>query len=680
MAIVLGVDTGGTYTDAVLLQDEKTVLSSAKSLTTRHDLAQGVGAAIDAVLGDSRVAPGDIAMASLSTTLATNALVEEQGGRVALVFIGFQAADLRRQGLEDSLKGDPVILLSGGHSHAGSELSPLDVAGLRAALGEWGDKVSAFAVASQFATRNPAHEIAATKVIRQMCAKPVSCSHELSSRLNGPKRAMTAILNARLIGMIDHLISSSEALMRDRGIRAPLMVVRGDGALISASMARARPIETILSGPAASLVGARWLTGARDALVSDIGGTTTDVALLVDGRPVIDPDGAQVGPYRTMVQAVAMRTSGLGGDSQLHMVQDGLSRALSLGPRRVLPVSLCAMDWPERVHQVLDRQLASEQGGEFDARFVVPIQREGQALAGLSSRELVLLERIGDQAREFGQVIANRMEIAALERLVSLGLVMISAPTPSDASHVLGRLDVWDKSAAQKALTLFGRQRTGAGRRLCDDPLLMAQMVVDQLTEQTAEALLITAFAKDSFDFGQPPEVLARHVLARKGLDHHRGILALDLGLNLPVVGLGASASSYYGAVGKRLSCEMILPRHADVANALGAVVGQILMRKSGTVTARGEGRYRVHFQTGPQDFIDCEAALAALEDDLRDAALTQALAAGAEEVQITATRQVQMSRVEGREVFVEAEITAQANGRPRIASREDQGPECPGR
>ncbi len=115
------------------------------------------------------------------------------------------------------------------------------------------------------------------------------------------------------------------------GIAAPLMVVRGDGALISAAMARERPIETILSGPAASIVGARWLTGETDALVSDIGGTTTDVALLRDGRPEIDPLGARVGGWRTMVEAVAMRTTGLGGDSEVHLVR-GARRRLAAGP------------------------------------------------------------------------------------------------------------------------------------------------------------------------------------------------------------------------------------------------------------------------------------------------------------------------------------------------------------
>ena len=312
MAYLLGVDTGGTYTDAVILDETAdAVIGKAKSLTTRADLALGIGRAVDAALAGAGVQPSQIAMVSLSTTLATNALVEGQGGRVALIFIGFDADDLERGGLVEALKGDPVVRLAGGHNHAGGQAAALDMSALEQAVTELSGDVMGFAVASRFATRNPAHEVAARDLIRRVSGRPVTCSHELSAKLNGPKRALTAVLNARLIGMIDRLVAACERHLEAVGITAPLLVVRGDGALISAAMVRERPIETILSGPAASIVGARWLTGASDALVSDIGGTTTDVALLRNGLPEIDPEGARVGGLRTMVEAVAMRTSGL---------------------------------------------------------------------------------------------------------------------------------------------------------------------------------------------------------------------------------------------------------------------------------------------------------------------------------------------------------------------------------
>lgn len=664
MAYLLGVDTGGTYTDAVILDETAdAVIGKAKSLTTRADLAIGIGKAVDAALEAAGVAPAQIAMVSLSTTLATNALVEGQGGRVALIFIGFDADDLERGGLTEALKGDPVVRLAGGHSHAGGEAAPLDMAALEEAVSRLSGDVMGFAVASRFATRNPAHEVAARDLIRRISGRPVTCSHELSAKLNGPKRALTAVLNARLIGMIDRLVAACERHLSAVGIAAPLMVVRGDGALISAAMVRERPIETILSGPAASIVGARWLTGVPDALVSDIGGTTTDVALLRGGLPEIDPEGARVGGLRTMVEAVAMRTTGLGGDSEVHLVTSGLTGGLRLGPRRLIPVALLAVEHGPMVHAALDRWLSSDTSGEFDGRFVLPMA--GQT-GGLSAREATVLARV-TQAMPISQALTSRLEVAAMERLVARGLVMIAGVTPSDASHALGGLASWDATASEKALKLLAKRRNGAGERIAADGLVLARAIVDQLTAQTVECLLEAAFDEDG-GFDEPAETLARHPLTQAGLSQHRGVVEVSLRLGVPVVGLGASAPSYYGAVGERLGCRMILPEHAGVANAIGAVVGQVSQRAQGLVSSPGEGRFTAHLPEGLQSFTDRDAALAALEAALVAEASARARKAGAEDLRVTTARDIREAMVEGNPMFIEATVTATASGRPRVA------------
>ena len=389
MAYFLGVDTGGTYTDAVIVDEAADrVIGSAKSLTTRGDLALGIGRAVDAALAESGVSAAEVALVSLSTTLATNALVEGQGGRVALIFVGFDADDLDRGGLTEALKGDPVVRIAGGHTHAGTEAAPLDLAALEIQLRALGPEVMGFAVAARFATRNPAHEITIRDLIRRVTARPVTCSHELSAQLNGPKRALTAVLNARLIGMIDRLVAACESHLAASGIQAPLMVVRGDGALISAAMVRERPIETILSGPAASIVGARWLTGASDALVSDIGGTTTYPAgsqlhilrlNTLEDRPSVIRLGGITGPIMTFLPFRAMRVrsgqrtalyySGMLGDNQwdvtMPVLVDGnfegtsITYEIIIGGvtfddgslfRTLLPGSQAELRWAEEMH------------------------------------------------------------------------------------------------------------------------------------------------------------------------------------------------------------------------------------------------------------------------------------------------------------------------------------------
>uniref|UniRef100_UPI004048D38C hydantoinase/oxoprolinase N-terminal domain-containing protein n=1 Tax=Yoonia sp. TaxID=2212373 RepID=UPI004048D38C len=666
MAYLLGVDTGGTYTDAVVL-DEATdqILASAKSLTTRPDLALGVGRAIDAALAQAAIDPAQVAMVSLSTTLATNALVEGQGGRIALVFIGFDAAELGRAGLTDALRGDPVIALAGGHSHAGGEIAALDLAGLAQAIDALDAGITGFAIAGSFATRNAAHEIAARDLIRERTGKPVTCSHELSSALGGPKRALTAVLNARLIGMIDGLIAACEGHLTKVGIDARLMVVRGDGALVSAAVAREKPIETILSGPAASIAGASWLTGELDALVSDIGGTTTDVCLLQGGKPKIDPQGARVGPYRTMVEAVAMRTTGLGGDSEVHVVE-GLGGGVQLGPRRLMPIALAAQEYPELVHRELDRALAMDVPASDGVQFAVPMWREMPQ--GLDPREAAVASRLMDGPQRVGVAVTSRMESPALARLVTRGMVMIAGVTPSDASHVLGRVDAWDAQASVKALTLFARRRTGAGERLAADAETMSQMIVDQLTRQTVDCLLQAAFAEDGRDWAHSAEGLAKHEITMAGLDQHRGIVQVDVRLGVPVIGLGASAGAYYGAVGKRLNTQMILPDHGGVANAIGAVVGQVAMHATGTVTSPGAGSFAVHLADGVQRFNQSSEALDVLEAALKVEATDMVMAAGVEEIRFTTVRDIKQVEIEGQPMFIEAQVKVTAHGRPRIA------------
>jgi N-methylhydantoinase A/oxoprolinase/acetone carboxylase beta subunit len=667
MAYLLGVDTGGTYTDAVVLDETAdAVVGSAKALTSRPDLALGVGAAMDAALAQVDIDPSEIAMVSLSTTLATNALVEGQGGKVALIFIGFDVAELDRAGLKDALRGDPVIHLEGGHGHSGIEVAPLDLNALAQMVRDLDEGITGFAIAASFATRNPAHELAARDLIREMTGKPVTCSHELSSALGGPKRALTAVLNARLIGMIDGLIAACEGHLDRLGINARLMVVRGDGALVSSKVAREKPIETILSGPAASIAGAQWLTGEADALVSDIGGTTTDVCLLKDGRPMIDPQGARVGAYRTMVEAVAMRTTGLGGDSEIHMIE-GLNGGLRLGPKRVMPMSLIARDYPDLVHPVLDRALANDVPAIDGAQFVIPLWNE--LPLGLDAREQTVAARLTDGPRRLADVVTSRMENPALTRLVARGMVILAGITPSDAAHVLGRVDAWDTEAATKALTLFARRRTGGGDRVAASAEELANRIIDQLTAQTVDCLLEAAFDEDHHEWGGVrSHDLARHPLTVAGLDQHKGIVQTSLSLGVPVIGLGASASSYYGAVGDRLNTRMVLPEHAGVANAIGAVVGQVAMSATGTVTSQGAGQFAVHLQDGIHVFTDQDTALSHLETALATDASTKVSDAGVEEIRLTVTREIKEATVENQSMFIEATVRVTAQGRPRIA------------
>ena len=665
MSFILGVDTGGTYTDAVILEDEERVIAFSKALTTHSDLSLGIGLAIQKAIKKKNTATEKISLVSLSTTLATNALVEGQGDRVALVMIGFQDSDLEKHSIFDALKGDPFLVIEGGHNYAGFEKSPLE----KNKLSRWVSDikgVSAYAVCSQFAVRNPEHELEAAEIIRKLTDKPVSLSHQISAKLNGPKRALTAVLNARLIALIDLLIIKAEHVIKSLGILAPLMVVRGDGALISAAQAREKPIETILSGPAASIVGARWLTGETEAIISDIGGTTTDIAVLKGGKPAIDPRGASVGPYRTMVEAVAMYTFGLGGDSEVKLELEGLGGHISLGPKRVIPVALAASIEPDLIHQTLDSQLKNETPNDFDARFIRRTRASTEPV--LSERDDKVYRRIGEQFYPMSEVVKSRLDLQSVIKLVSMGVAQISAVTPSDASHVLGKSNAWDKEAAIKAIDLFARRRNGSGELLAGSTAQMAERIVCQLTDQTSSSILEMAFSEEKVDFGDKPDVLAKHPLIQFGLAGYSDLIKVNVGISKKIIGLGASAPTYYPAVGAELNCEVILPEYAGVANAIGAVVGKIVMRESGVISSPSEGKYLVHLDGKPVNFTSEVKALKVLEEKLTEKSIQKAKEAGAENVSVNIDREIKTANIENRSVFVEASVLVEASGRPRIS------------
>ncbi|MEX0955279.1 MAG: hydantoinase/oxoprolinase family protein [Rhizobiaceae bacterium] len=666
--LMLGIDTGGTYTDAVLYRegvgaDAGRVVAKAKALTTRHDLAEGIAGAVDAVLAGAKADPAQIALVSMSTTLATNAIVEGQGGRAALVMIGFGEADLARDGLKAALGADPVVFVPGGHDVHGNA-KELDLAALEAALPELAKSVTGFAVCAYFAVRNPAHEIAASELIREATGLPVTTSHELSARLGGPRRALTTLLNARLVGLIDRLIAATETFLDARGIAAPLMVVRGDGALVSAAFARQRPIETILSGPAASIVGARHLTGLDAAIVSDIGGTTTDVALLEGGRPRLDPEGARVGGMRTHVEAVAMRTFGLGGDSEVVLDDSRLEAELRLGPRRLVPLSLAATLHGDAVTAVLQRQLQTANPGRLDGRFAMRAGLPERFAAGLSPAEAQLLASITDKPVPLDRLLTGSTQNAVLNRLVARGLAMLCGFTPSDAAHVLSRQANWNVEAARLGADLVARRRDAGGNRVAAGGDAFSERVLALLTRKSAEAILETALAEDGHD---GPSAVS-NALVQRALDGRSRVARLSVSLDRPVIGLGASAPLHYAGLGPLLGSDCVLPEHADVANAVGAVVGRVRITVEAIVTEPEEGRFRLSVAEHVEDFRTEDEAIAAATRLAREQALHNARLAGAGECHADVATEVEAATVEGQRKFIEARIHATAQGRPRIA------------
>ena len=664
MTLVIGLDTGGTYTDAALLDTATgTVRATGKSLTTRDDLSIGVGGAIRRVLEDFDGSAADIGLISLSTTLATNAVVEGVGGRVALLMIGFDETSLQRADLARALGQDPVFFINGGHAADGTPQAQLDEAAIREAVNATEGEVSAYAVAGHFATRNPAHESRTRDLLRDLTGAPVTCSHELSSSLGGPRRALTAVLNARLINLLDRLVAATEGIMADEGLSCQLMVVKGDGSLLESGYARSRPVETVLSGPAASLAGAAFLAGTRTAMVADIGGTTTDIALLQNGAPRLKPDGALVGGWQTMVEAADIRTCGLGGDSEVTPVGRGTTGGLALGPRRAVPLSLLATQWPE-VKDKLAEQLAVAVPMSTDARFVMPLMPNGVPTWLTRSEARLAAKAIEIGPSSVAEIAGTQLALGAVDRLIGRGLLTLATFTPTDALHVTGDFTGFDAEAAMLGAKLIARQKTGIGQPIAETPEELARRTLSELHRRTGLALMDAALAHDGAGEMQATNNPLLANLYRDGTTGKDSLVKLSLELGTGLVALGASAATHYPHVARRMGVELTVPDHAEVAGAVGAAAGSVRQRVMISVTQPSEGRYRVHLPGGPRDLGVMDEALASAREVAGQLAEERARKAGATSVSIEISEDIKLVPLGGgKELFIEALVQATADG-----------------
>lgn len=660
---LIGVDTGGTYTDCAIIEAHgHQVVARAKAITTKGDLAIGVTEAITQAVAQlpQGLLPQHIGMVSVSTTLATNAVVEGHGSAVGVVLVGFDARMVERTGIASAFAGVPVVCIAGGHDHNGAPAQALDLPALEAALPALAGKVEAFAVASTFAVRNAAHEHAVRELLVARTGKPVTVSTELSSSLDAPRRALTAVLNARLIARVSTLIEAVGRAMAQLQIDCPLMIVKGDGTLALAETVATRPIETVLSGPAASLVGAQWLSGLHSFILSDMGGTTTDLGVLQDGRPRVTEQGAEVGGWRTMVRAIDVRTIGLGGDSEIHL---GANGRITVGPQRIVPVALLGARYPE-VLDMLEADLADVDGGSsLHGRFVLlPFgARAGAQPDGLGPRELELLRRVTERPQSLRKLAGSTGAQRAVMALKRKGLVQIGGLTPSDAAHVLGMQHNWSAPAAQMAAQLGCRLRE-MKFPTPERTAHFAREVWSETVRLSARAILDTAVGEHLRE-----DKLVHAVCAGDGT---LGLARISVTPTIAVVAVGGPVAVYYGEVGRRLGCPIVFPEYGDVANAIGAATGVVAQTVTVRVDGDGSGLFVLHSTVGTRRFSDPAEAITAATLLARQAAGDAVVAMGASnpEVRIVIRKQM-LPNASSDAGLLEAVVTAEAIGRPSAAA-----------
>ncbi len=599
--IGLGIDTGGTFTDAAVYDFEaRRVLAWAKAPTDHDNLILGIRSVLQQLPAEKL---REINRVGISTTLATNAFVENKGRPVALLTMAPWTLDTEAFAFHFARQ------LRGEISMDGTETTPIEpdeveeAAKAAAAAG-----CEAFAVSGFAGVINPAHERQVADIAYRATGLHAVCGHELTTRLNFRERATTAAMNARLVPLIETLLDAIRDALAEQSLGdRPVMVVKGDGSQMLDSVARMLPVETLLSGPAASVVGAAALVDTRDAAVADLGGTTLDVACLRDGIPVRSDVGARVGDFQTSVEAMAVRTIGLGGDSEIDLSDWPRVR---IGPRRITPICRMTQQFPETADTLRD----------LPNRY---LPRETNALDFIAARHTEsapaspILERLGETPRPLADIAheLNRPAPRFLEwqDLETTGRIQRYGLTLTDILHIQDQYDAFDGEAAQLLFDAWALVIEA-------DPHEIIEAIHAEFRRMvTNEVLGVSLPADCPWDGTDELRTwLCRHLSTESdGAD-----AGLSCRLGMPLVGVGAPATALFPQLRNTFGQDVLLPRHAGVANAVGAVAGNVMLRQEAKIRITDEGVFVCSWRGGSERTHDLEKALdlctAALDRELR--------------------------------------------------------------
>ncbi len=583
--IGIGIDTGGTCTDAVVYDvEKKKILACGKSQTTHEKLEIGIGNSVSK-LPRKYVEQADYI--SLSTTLATNACVEGKGGRAALVFVGVDQRTVQntyeKYGFENM---DNMIFLDGDAKRgAEPEWSSFEKL-VRDTFDVW-DSVAVAQIYPK--ENNGAYEKQVERIVKAHYDVPVICAYELFSDVNVIQRGSSALLNARLISVIREFLEAVKTVLREQRIELPLVIMRSDGSLMSEEFALYHPVETLLCGPAASVKGGAELAEQKNALIIDMGGTTSDIAFIKDGQPMRATDGVQVGSWRTFVKGLFVDTFGLGGDSQV--CYNG--EHLYLGERRVIPLSQLAHQY-SRIVDYLKKLSNRLHGHSKPLHEHLVLMKDISGNNKFSKEEQQLCENLKGNPlplEEAAAGIGRDLYNVDFERLEREGVILRSGLTPTDIMCIKGDLAMYDSEAAACALKFLAIT-------LKKDPGILADQIYDLVKEKlycNLVRILLEDYyrGKGKYAYTESLDRLVHESYRMKvkrmqpqkddmtGGSMDEGVpfdnfFMADFHTDAALIGVGAPTHVFLPDVAKLLGAPCVIPEYAGVTNALGALLGDI--------------------------------------------------------------------------------------------------------
>ncbi len=573
----IGIDTGGTCTDAVIYDyDTGKVLGSGKAPTTKQNLEIGIANALDTLPPELVVQAGNIA---LSTTLATNACLENKGARAKLLLIGFN------QDLMDHLKEvyaaygmqDMTRFVCIDGKAEGAYTNPVDPDwdSLREHAPEDFADCDSVGVVQLYPRYNGGRfELTALKILQEVLDIPVTISYEISNEIDILKTCAGTLLNAMLIPLIREFMEAIKNVCAARGLDIPVTIILSNGTMVPDSTAKLFPVETILCGPAASVVGGSAIANEPDGIIVDMGGTTTDIAIVRDHVPVAAEGGIKIGRWKTMVEGIYVSTIALGGDSAVECT----NHQLRLDNVRQIPLSVLAAEY-DNVLPTL-RELREKKGFcySFDYEFLV-LLKDISDKVGYTKEEQDICAALREKpltVTQLADALGAYRRFLPLKRLESDGVIIRSGLTPTDMMILKGDFDMYDGEAASIGVFYMSQE---ANCEPAEMPDLVYELVVHKMYNALGRLILTQQFPKIK-EFEEPEHLDAMlqafYTQACQCVDEpeeYDGIEGIaTLSTRLPLIGVGAPIHIFLPRVAKLLDTRAVVPEYAGVANALGAV------------------------------------------------------------------------------------------------------------
>ncbi|MCI9640280.1 MAG: hydantoinase/oxoprolinase family protein [Emergencia sp.] len=655
--IGIGIDTGGTCTDAVVLNtDGNQVLSFSKTLTTKGDLKEGI---LKALRGLDENLVKQAEYLSLSTTLATNACVEGKGGRAKLVLIGVKPQMIARMQGTYGLPPVSEICFLEGDAATVDKGTPLpDWETFRETVKETFREFDSVAIVQMNAKYNDGQfEKEAEAIIGEVLSVPCVRGYNLYQELNVQKRAATALLNARLIPVMENFFDSIDQSLAELGLSLPIQVVKSDGNIMSRDYAMGRPVETLLCGPAASIIGAMELSDKKDALIVDMGGTTSDVALLKNRVPVTSDAGISIGPWKTMVKGVTIDTFALGGDSAVEYEDN----SIYLEKRRIVPLSMAAAQFP-RIREKLTELNAGFATYSYPANQFFMLVNRPKNMARYTANEQKLIEALAVQPLMFSEAaeaVGVSPYVFRSKRLEDEGVIIRCGVTPTDVMHICGDYDAYDVEAAKQGVIYLCNATKKDFDTVCREIYDLAKARL--YSSLTGIFMKYETDGKLSAEDEAAVEKLAAYIFKQR--QSGAKFMRPDFKSQIDFIGIGAPTRIFLPEVAALFGASADVPEYAKVANAIGAAVGRVVAEYTVHIQP-ALGVYRVTGGSKTMTFEEYDEALSAAKKVAEERAGEKALEQGAAKVtrvETEVSEDYYQLTGESRKLFLETLVTAKA-------------------